>query len=162
MLRNVHSAEEDDRIFVLLKQGDQQALGLLYDKYAPALFGIISRITNNEKQAEEILHRVFIKAWNLRDAYNSSGLSLFTWLINMARQSAFAGCKPESAKNLTGNNTVYEASENLIKEDVAFDLVYYKGFTIAEVATELHLPVSEVTTNIRMAIQQRQEKKIKS
>lgn len=159
MLRHVHSVEEDHRIFFLLKKGDQQAIGLLYDKYAPALFGIISRITNNEKQAEKILHRVFIKAWNLRDAYNSSGLSLFTWLINMARQSAFDAGKPESAKNLSGINTVYEASENMIKEDLAFDLVYYKGFTIAEVATELHLPVSSVTTNIRMAIQNRQEKK---
>lgn len=162
MLRNVHSAEEDHRIFVLLKQGDQQALGLLYDKYAPALFGIISRITNNEKQAEQVLHSLFIKAWNLRDAYNSSTLSLFTWLINMARQSAFDAGKQESAKNLTGSNTVYEVSENGIKEDLAFDLVYYKGLTIAQVATVMDLPVSAVTTNIRMAIQQRQEKKIKS
>ena len=160
MLRNVHSAEADHRIFVLLKQGDQQAIGLLYDKYAPALFGIISRITDNKQQAEEILHRVFINAWNLRDAYNSSRLSLFTWLINMARQSAFDADKPESAKNLSGSNPVYEASENGIKEDLAFDLVYYKGLTISEVATLLHLPVSAVTTNIKMAIQQKQEKKL--
>ena len=162
MLRNVHSAEADHRIFVLLKQGDQQAIGLLYDKYAPALFAIIARITDNEQKAEVILHRVFINAWNLRDAYNSSGLSLFTWLINMARQSAFDAGKPESAKNLSGSNPVYEASENGIKEDLAFDLVYYKGLTISEVATLLHLPVSAVTTNIRMAIQERQEKKLEA
>ncbi|MDZ4808057.1 MAG: hypothetical protein SGI96_07270 [Bacteroidota bacterium] len=53
MLSHLHSAEENQRLVVLLKKGNQQALGLLYDKYAPALFGIIVRITNDQELAEK-------------------------------------------------------------------------------------------------------------
>ncbi len=159
MVSPLHSAEEDQRMMLLLKKGNQQALGLLYDQYAPALLGIIVRIINNREQAEKILHTVFVKAWNGKDSYNGSGLSLFTWLINIARQSAFEVMKTNAEKNLSGSYPVYEAPEKGISNNAAFNLVYYKGFTFSDAATALHLPVSVVTTNIRMMIQNRQEKK---
>ena len=60
MLSHLHNAEEDQRLMLLLKKGNQQTLGLLYDQYAPALLGIIVRITNNRELAEKILHTVFV------------------------------------------------------------------------------------------------------
>ena len=159
MLSHLQNAEEDQRLMLLLKKGNQQALGLLYDQYAPALLGIIVRITNNRELAEKILHTVFVKAWNGKDSYNGSGISLFTWLISIARQSAFEAMKTDAEKNLSGSYPVYEAPENVIPGNAAFNLVYYKGFSFSDAATALHLPVSEVTNNIRMTIQNRQEKK---
>lgn len=40
---------------VSVKQGNRQSFGLLYDKYAPALYGIIRMIAGNKKLAEKIL-----------------------------------------------------------------------------------------------------------
>ncbi|MDZ4808058.1 MAG: hypothetical protein SGI96_07275 [Bacteroidota bacterium] len=62
-------------------------------------------------------------------------------------------------KNLSGTNIVCEAPENGISDNQTFNLVYYKGFTFSEAATALHVPVSAVTTNIKMTIQNKQEKK---
>lgn len=162
MLNDVSSAEEDQRVLLLLMQGNQESISLLYNKYAPALFGIICRITNNKQLAEGILQTVFLKAWNQRDASNSSGLSVFTWLINMARQAAFDAMKLAPVKNLSGSNTVYKEPDNVVVKDSAFNLVYYKGLSFTEVAAALNLSVSAVTANIRMNIQNRQEKKVEA
>ena len=89
MIGNSIGAADDLRLAVAIKKGDQQSLGLLYDKYAPALSGIISRIVNEEILAEKILNLTFVKAWNDVAAFNSCSSSLFSWLIKIVRQTAF-------------------------------------------------------------------------
>lgn len=169
MLRNSNRADEDQRLAVAVKQGNQQSFGLLYDKYAPALSGIIIRIANNEKQAEEILNITFVKVWNQIAAFNSSKTSLFVWLINIARQAAFDEIKSVQAKNPPYIIPVYEANEkepansspmNGKNQSSSFDLVYYKGLNFTEAAAKLHITVAELTNNIRMTIENRKEKEV--
>ncbi len=160
MLSNSIRADDDLLLAAYVKQGNQQYFRLLYDKYAPALFGIISRISNNEKMAEEILNIAFIKVWNQRASFNSSKTSLFSWLMAIARQTAFDEIKSEQAKNLEDNNSVYGITKTHLKDDSliqgqnqsAFDLVYYKGLTYLEAATKLNMTVAELITNLRMTI----------
>ena len=95
MLHNIIRTDNDLRLAVSVKKGNHQSVGLLYDKYASALSGIISRITNNEKLAEEILNITFVKLWNQIGTFNSSNTSLFTWLINITRQTAFYDIRTE-------------------------------------------------------------------
>jgi DNA-directed RNA polymerase specialized sigma24 family protein len=152
MLSNSIGAD-DLQLAIAIKQGNQQSLGLLYDKYAPALSGIIIRIINNEKQAEKILNLTFVKIWNEVAAFNSCSSSLFSWLINLARQTAFEELKSEQEQNPQENNLVYEAHQKS-----AFDLVYYKGLTYNEVATVLQVPVAEVKASIKKTMYSMKEK----
>ena len=154
---------------VSVKKGNHQSVGLLYDKYAPALSGIISRITNNEKLAEEILNITFVKLWNQTGTFNSSKTSLFTWLINMARQTAFDQVKSEQEKNPSYDNPVYEENKSGFKNSAPikgqnlrspFDLIYYNGLNFNETATELHITVAELKTDIRMIIKKLKEKEV--
>ena len=152
MIGNSIGAADDLRLAVAIKKGDQQSLGLLYDKYAPALSGIISRIVNEEILAEKILNLTFVKAWNDVAAFNSCSSSLFSWLIKIVRQTAFEELTLQQEQNPQRNNLVYDAHQKS-----AFDLVYYKGLTYNEAATALQLTVAEVKASIKMIMDSMKE-----
>ena len=169
MLRSSNRVNEDEWLGVSLKQGNQQSFGLFYDKYAPAISGIIIRIVNDEKMAEEILNLAFVNAWNQIASFNSSKTSLFSWLINIARQTAFDEIKSVHAKNLQYTNSVYEANtdgslNNALINDKnqtsSFDLVYYKGLNFTQAAAELQITVPELINNIKMTIENLKEKEV--
>ena len=165
MLCNSGRSEDDQRIVVSLKQGNQQSFAMLYDKYAPALLGIISRIVNTKELAEEILSISFVKAWNEVASFNPDRSSLFTWLLNLARQTALAKMKTGDAKNSLKDNPVYGETETGsagagIGQKSAFDLVYFKGLTFIDAAAELHISVDEVKADLRSTIQRLKEKEV--
>ncbi|HMD01281.1 MAG TPA: sigma factor, partial [Ferruginibacter sp.] len=80
--------EEDRRLAMAIEKGDQRSLGQIYNKYAPALMGIISRIASSKEQADDILRTTFVQIWEQIRSFDASRSSLFTWLINVARRTA--------------------------------------------------------------------------
>lgn len=169
MFRNSNRTYDDLQLAVAIKQGNQQSFGLLYDKYAPALLGIIIRIANNQRKAEEILSHVFVKVWNQIASFNSSNTSLFSWLIQLTRQTAFDEIKAEQTKNSADNNSVYKAAKNASGSNLplsrknslsSFELIYYKGLNFTEAASALQITVTELTNNLKMEIETLKEKEI--
>jgi RNA polymerase sigma-70 factor, ECF subfamily len=156
MTDNSIRADEDQRLAFSIKQRNGESFSILYDKYAPALLGIIKKIVNNEKLADEILKSTFVKVWNQAASFNDSKSSLFTWLINLARQTAVEEIKPAPEKNLLNDNYLYEEKTNGMSngqnKQSAFDLIYYAGLSCTEAAAKLHITVAELKTNIRMKI----------
>ena len=143
--------EEDHQLIIAVKQGDQRSLGLIYNKYAPALMGIISRIACNKEVAEEILRTTFLKIWDRIGTYDTSKGSLFSWLINTARTEARK--VSVAAKNPKDPDHVYDLSLGESLQQTAFDLVYYRGLKCDEVAAALNIPVETVRAMIREAFQ---------
>ncbi len=166
MFKDSFRTDEDQGLAVSMKQGDQQSLGLLYDKYSPALMGIISRIAGNAELAEEILQNSFVRIWNQIGSFNPSETSLFTWMMNMARHSAFEEIKAEHSKNPGVSDTVYKGIKKMPNEDLsypgaiqkaAFDLIYYKGLNCKEAAASLNISVDDLRINIRAEIKKLKE-----
>lgn len=166
MLKESFRTDEDQRLAVSLKQGNQQTLGLLYDKYAPALMGTISRISGNAELTEEILKNSFLRIWNQAGSYDPSETSLFTWLINMARLTAFDQIKSAQLKTRGLNETVNREVNKIIDEvslysgangKAAFELVYGFGLNCNEAAAALNISVDELKINIRAAIKNLKE-----
>jgi RNA polymerase sigma factor (sigma-70 family) len=161
MIANFNRNEEDQRLAIAVKRRDQQSLGLLYDKYAPALMGIISRIVNNHEIAEEVLRTTFLKLWDQIGSFDASKSSFFSWLINLARRTAQDEWKSTQFKNPPPVDTVYkqgsmgdaDRSFEEITQDAAFDLVYYRGLSCDEAAARLNISVESLRTNMRAAIQ---------
>ena len=160
MKKTITGADEDLRLSVAIRHGDKQALGMLYDKYAPALMGFISRVVPAPSIAEEILQTTFMHAWHHVGSFNASGSSLFTWLMNTARQLAIDKGRLGQVQNLSQSNLVYEhANSNgagtIIPEPVQnmiFNRVYYKGESCTKIAGELGIPVEEIKKQIRLVI----------
>lgn len=165
----------EEELVALLKGGDQQAFAYLYDNYSKALFGIIYNIVGNTEEAEDILQTVFLKIWNGFSMYNKEKGRLYTWMLNITRNSAIDYIRSKqnkiNSKNLNSDNIVNEIdkehSSNVnydhiglknvlseLKEDhqTIIDMAYYKGYTQDEIAKELKLPLGTVKTKVRQAI----------
>ena len=160
MTKNKSKADEDKELAAAVMQGDRKALGSLYDKYAPALLGMISRMVKKDSDAEEILQTSFLHAWNHSGSFLATERSFFTWLLQIARCQSLEKVKLESEKNPGNKNSVYTGAENNLAENsnsgsvqqLIFDLVYYQGLSCAAAAEQLAIPVEDIGKNIRMAL----------
>ena len=81
---------DETELVMLLKQKSKVAFNYLYDNYSRALYGIILKIVETEEVAEDILQDVFVKIWNRIDSYDASKGKLFTWLLNVARNTGYS------------------------------------------------------------------------
>lgn len=165
----------EDELVSLLKNKDIKAFDILYNNYSSSLFGVISRIIPAEEIAQDILQDVFVKIWKSTDMYDKSKGRLYTWMLNIARNSAIDYSRSKQFKSETKNqdidNSVYEVNKQKsssfntdvigLKEEVSklkddyrilIDLIYFKGFTQEETAKELNIPLGTVKTRVRAAI----------
>ena len=79
----------EEELLNLLKNKDGNAFSYLYDNYSAALYGVILRILKqDEGAAEDILQDAFMKIWSKMAMYDASKGTLFTWMLNIARNSA--------------------------------------------------------------------------
>ena len=66
-------------------QGSSDAFGQLYDLYSPKVFNFILARVRHKHLSEDILHTVFLKAWNSLPKYKPSAAAKFsTWLFQIA------------------------------------------------------------------------------
>ena len=68
--------------------GDRDCLAALYDRYAPALLAIGRRILGDRREAEDLLHDVFIEVWRQAGDYDESRGSVRAWLLMRMRSRA--------------------------------------------------------------------------
>jgi RNA polymerase sigma-70 factor (ECF subfamily) len=158
-----------------LKARDQKIFSYLYDHYSPALYGVIVKVLNDNSSAGDVLQEVFLKVWRHRDTYDETKGRLFTWMLNIARNTAIDILRSKSHKleqkiqNLTddvhgvnGPLTVQPSIdylgfsrvlEKLTKEQrTLIDLAYYKGCTQEEISRVMEIPLGTVKTRMRNAI----------
>ncbi|SJZ52276.1 RNA polymerase sigma-70 factor, ECF subfamily [Chitinophaga eiseniae] len=154
---------------------DQKVFSFLYDHYSPALYGVIVKVLNDHTQAIDVLQDVFLKIWRYADQYNEDKGRLFTWMLNIARNTAIDVLRSKAYKleqkiqNITddvhlngGPLTVYQSVDylgfskvldKLTKEQrTLIDLAYYKGCTQEEISRALDIPLGTVKTRLRNAI----------
>ena len=166
--------QEDELVSRLFKK-DQVAFSYLYDNYSAALYGVVYRIVQEEESAEDVLQEAFLKIWNNFSQYDKTKGKLFTWIVNIARNLAIDFTRSKSFKNQQKNLDVDKIvsfidsrrSTSFNPEQVGLkklldnlkpeqreilDLVYFNGYTQAEVAEELNIPLGTVKTRIRMAL----------
>ena len=160
MTKDNTSENEDCLLAIAIQQHNQQALGRLYDKYAPQLMGLITRIAATQIEAEEILQETFLHVWDKISSFDASKGSFFTWLLTIARQLALVKANSAQVKNHVYFNAVYSAANSNDKEQppetavekFIFELVFYKGLSCSVAATVMKMPVEEIKKNIRLAI----------
>ncbi len=92
-------AEKD--LVSLLKSKDKRGFELLYDNYSKVLYGIILKIVHSEPLAEDVLQDAFVKIWKNIDAYDASKGTLFTWILNVSRNTAIDKIRSQSYKSTT-------------------------------------------------------------
>lgn len=174
MARRISIAEEE--LVSLLKNKDQKGFNILYNNYSGALFGVINKIIQSDDDANDLLQDTFLKIWRNIDNYDSSKGSIFTWMMNIARNLSIDRVRSadfrDSSQNISmEQNIIYQVdSEHQTVMDVdsiglrkvvdnlkpeyrqLIELVYYQGYTQAEVSEEYGIPLGTVKTRIKAAV----------
>lgn len=78
----------DEELVRAVAAGSQDALAVLYDRYAESIFRLAVRLTNDRATAEEIVQETFLALWNRAELFEPASGSLATWLRTIARNRA--------------------------------------------------------------------------
>ncbi len=74
----------DEIALKLAAQGDQEAFGVLYERYVSRIYSYIYYRTGNQHDAEDLTARVFFRAMRHVENYKDRGLPLSAWLYRIA------------------------------------------------------------------------------
>ncbi|MCB0608865.1 MAG: sigma-70 family RNA polymerase sigma factor [Lewinellaceae bacterium] len=171
---NPKGEEENLELVRKILGRDKSAFTLLYDKYSGALLQIISQTIPARESAEEVLQDVFVKVWQKIDQYDPSRGRLFTWLVQIARNTAIdlarsgkyqRAAKTESTENIV--NDLSEPAETMETLDhglqkiiqnmderrrLLIEYLYFKGYSQSEASETLGIPLGTIKTTIRQAV----------
>jgi RNA polymerase sigma-70 factor, ECF subfamily len=70
------------------KEGDREALRLLYVRYSDNVYGYVRSIVRDDKEAEDITQHVFMKLITAIVKYDDRGVPFSGWLLRLARNAS--------------------------------------------------------------------------
>lgn len=82
------TGEADRKLVERVAAGDEAALGLLYDRFAPTLFSVAFRVCGERADAEEIVLDSFAQAWREGSRFRQERGSVIAWLTMICRSRA--------------------------------------------------------------------------
>src|SRR3954468_14228417 len=78
---------KDARLAVAASQGDDEAFGLLYERYAPRIGAYLTRLLDDEHLAQDLTHEVFVSALR-RLRTSRPPIAFGPWLYRIARNAS--------------------------------------------------------------------------
>lgn len=155
------------------RAGNEAALEYLYDNYSAALFGVVIRITRNEELSRDLLQECFIKIWRFRKKFDSSKGSIYTWMLNLTRNTCIDYIRSKRNKNQEKNREI-DSIVYRLKADSKFDPAhlgvkdllqelppdqqdviqwsYFEGYTQKEISEEHNIPLGTVKSRAKAAL----------
>jgi DNA-directed RNA polymerase specialized sigma24 family protein len=169
---HIRTTDNQTQITELLQQKDAFALAQLYDDYGATLYGVVLRIVRSKEIAEQVIQDTFLKVWHHAASYDASKGRLYTWLLNIARNTAIDATRNSHFHNRKNTEQMEVLTDacggdclNLetvgLKEivrtmdekyTILIDLIYFNQYTHQEAADALALPLGTVKTRVRYAL----------
>ena len=157
-----------------LRRGEKNAFHQLHRRYRVALLGSIQLIVNDAEQANDLLQDTFVKVWQRFHLYDPAKSGLFNWLLTVARHTAldFARrnkliCVPLEAEadqllsaSYCWQPTTIVGVKDMVEQQLepaqwqVIELAYWQGYTYAEIADYLAMPLGTVKSRIRQSLRQ--------
>ena len=82
-------AEQNDvELLHAAASGDATALGTLYDRHAHRLVSLACAMLHDRGDAEDLVHDVFVEAWQRAESYDATRCSVRGWLLLRTRSRA--------------------------------------------------------------------------
>ena len=165
-------ASEDAALLVRVREGDQQAMASLFERYSGIVYSVALRVLRDTGQAEDVMQDIFIQVWRNPNAFVSGRGSLGAWLVVVARNRAIDSLRRRRPTDsvddvvLTSKTDLAsEAERNTLMEKVraimhqlpeeqkkSLELAYFEGLSHSEIAEKTGDPLGTVKTRIRLAL----------
>lgn len=163
---------EDERLLSAAAGGDREALGLLYDRHAPRMLALATRLLGSPREAEDLVHDVFLEAWHRARQYDAERGSVRAWLMLRTRSRALDALRaakraprapldasaPRASEGPDAGDThdgrkLHGLLQDLPQEQHAvLQLAYFGGYSFSEIAEHLAIPIGTVKSRMSRAI----------
>ena len=171
----------DARLLQRMAQGDQAALGELYDRFSKPLYATAVRIVNDAGDSQDIVHDVFVTLWEKASVYATDRGTAFSWAVTLTRNRAIDRLRLRRRRATLLEQSVasdlgYDehpigsgADERAVLGDQAqavrtavaslpadqksaLELAFFGGLTQQEIAERLQEPLGTVKARIRRGL----------
>jgi RNA polymerase sigma-70 factor (ECF subfamily) len=166
---SLEPVDDDGQLIARIQSGDTEAMGMVYDRHAPSLFTLAVRILGAEREAGDLLHDVFIEAWQHAREYDPLKGSVHTWLAVRLRSRALDRLGRAEARRTRSLEDSSEAPPVTLDGSAALldgiavrralgqmeanvrkvlELTYFDEFTAREIAEQMAVPVGTVKSRL--------------
>lgn len=164
---------EDKRLVRAVAGGDDTALAALYDRYSSLMLAVGFKVLRDRREAEDLLHDVFLQVWHKAADYDPSRGTVRTWLLLRTRSRALDQVRSArlarrsdadvdvklatiaSDDDVEGNADRARVRQALVTlepelRDVLL-LAYFEGMSSSEIGTRLGIPTGTVKSRTAKA-----------
>ncbi|MGZ9583795.1 RNA polymerase sigma factor [Paenibacillus marinisediminis] len=75
----------DYELMLLVKQKEQEALSILYDRYVSLIYSFAFKAIRDEQASRDIVQAVYVRLWTTDSGYNPDKGKFTSWLITITR-----------------------------------------------------------------------------
>ena len=162
----------------MIKSHSERDFTILYDNYSTALYNALIKIVSRSEVAEDLLQETFVKIWKNIDRFDNTKGTLFTWMLNIARNLAIDYLRSPTCKNQIQNVNIevfflqqnhpantHSHSNYLDYKDFkrkalqierkyaeVIDMICFQGYTQNQTSELLKLPLGTVKTRARKGL----------
>ena len=157
--------KDEAELLAAISRGDESALEVLYDAYAPRLGRLFARLTLERATAAELLNDVFLVIWQKADSFRGDS-RVSTWIFAIAYRMGLKALRSRKSSQsldtappvdsgiqvLDWRRDLDRALAKLSPEQRATtELTYYFGYSYREIAEQLGCPENTVKTRMHYA-----------
>lgn len=173
-------AAADARLLARLAGGDRPAFAEIYDRYSRPLYAIALRVLNDPREAEDVLHDVFLTVWSRAGDYQEKRGQVFAWLLTLTRNRAIDRVRArkrrseilrqafpadlgyaESGAGDSAGLLWHQEKAAAVRQAVAtlptdqrqaLELAFFRGLTQQQIAGQLGEPLGTIKARIRRSL----------
>lgn len=158
---------------------DSGALGILYDRYGPAVYSLFLRTVRHRAAAEDLTQELFLRVWNRAGYFDPGKGSLGVWILSIAHHMAIDHVRSAESRfssklrPLKDVDFKVESTNTVVPSETAIDhvrtvqsafsylsqnqqdvlkLAYFEGMSQTEIAAKLGEPLGTIKSWTRSAL----------
>jgi RNA polymerase sigma-70 factor (ECF subfamily) len=168
----VETGDADAALVAAIARGDRAALAALYDRHAGLLLALALRILRDRREAEDLLHDVFLEVWRAAGDFDPERGRVRTWLAVRMRSRALDRQKSARISRNVGDDAVIErmAADDVVEtgpdhgrvraalaalpaeQRQVIELAYFDGLSCSEIGERTGTPVGTVKSRMAAAM----------
>jgi RNA polymerase sigma-70 factor, ECF subfamily len=170
----------DEDLMTLVERQQAEAFEVLYDRHGGAAYSLAHRIVGDPAVAEDVTQEAFLSLWRSGARYDAARGSVRSWALGIVRNRAIdalrrsAGSAPkldldddavieaQAAGELTDAEAIRRETARRVRgalrelpreQSEVIGLAYFGGFTHAEIAEMLGMPLGTVKGRMRLGLE---------
>ncbi len=169
----------DNELLRRITHRDDEALGILYDRYSSLAYTLAYRVLGDHGQTEDVVQEAFLSVWRRADTFDTSRGQVRGWLVTIARNAALDRRRgrylhyererdiDDYTYHLSGDHEevwsevvqridqekVRQAMDDLPPEQrTTLELAYFGGMSQSQIAQETGAPLGTVKSRARLGL----------